>query len=359
MLDLEVVSQFMTEHFQKVTTSKGGTHFLARCLLCGDSVKHPNKRRFNLDYNNGNPFYHCFNCTKSGSFLELYSTIKCISIAESKRELFAYDPNRLVQQLSPKKEAKIVKEIEFDDHAYILDDCLFKGSEPGGILEKQWHKKLMDFIEDRRIPQDVPVYIAYKGDYQGRIILPIIQDGVITYFQGRALETTDYSQKYMNPTLTKGSIIFNKDNFERDKSIIVTEGLIDAMQIGNQGTSCLGASVSDDLIKSLLELTDKDVIVAMDNDVAGLKETIRLMKNSKYSHLLKYFLLIGHKYSCRKDLGELVQKESIEDVYNFVVSNSYSKFDAEVKLKMGGIITDAANTNRKRLRGSQRGESKG
>jgi len=83
---------------------------------------------------------------------------------------------------------------------------------------------------------------------------------------------------------------------------------------------------------------------------------------SKYFRFIfntTYFLPLVYKYSCRKDLGELVQKESIEDVYNFVVSNSYSKFDAEVKLKMGGIITDAANTNRKRLRGSQRGESKG
>jgi len=334
MLDLEVVSQFMTEHFQKVTTSKGGTHFLARCLLCGDSVKHPNKRRFNLDYNNSQPFYHCFNCGKSGSFLELYSTIKCISIAEAKRELFAYDPNRLVQQLSPKKEAKIVKEIEFDDHAYILDDCLFKTSEPDGILEKQWHKKLMDFCSERKIPQDVPIYIAYKGDYQGRIIIPIIQDGIITYFQGRALEDTGYSQKYMNPTLTKGSVIFNKNNFKRDKSIIVTEGLIDAMQIGNQGTSCLGASVSDDLLKSLLELTDVGVIVALDNDAAGLKETIRLMKNSKWSHLLKWFLLIGHKWSNYKDLGELVQKETVEDLYGFVVSNSYNKFEAQIKINL-------------------------
>ncbi len=355
MLTLEFVGQFIHEHFQKVTVSKQGTHFLARCALCGDSAKNPSKRRWNADWNNGNPFFHCFNCEESGSFLELYSRIKGVTINEAKKELYSFNVENLVQQLSPKKEVKVILEIGHDDHAYILDDCLFKGSEPDGILEKQWHKKLMDFCSERKIPAEVPVYIAYKGLYQGRIILPIINDGVITYFQGRALEATDYSQKYMNPTLAKGSIIFNKDNFQRDKHIIITEGLIDAMQIGNQGTSCLGASVSDELIKTLLDMTDVGVIICLDNDQAGLKEMIRLMKESKYGHLLKYFLLINHKYSCYKDLGELVQKESIEDVYGFVVSNSYTKFDAQVILTMGGYTTDATDKNRARLRGGKRG----
>jgi len=49
MLDLQIVSDFVYENFERVSSSKNGTHFLARCLLCGDSKKSKSKRRFNLD----------------------------------------------------------------------------------------------------------------------------------------------------------------------------------------------------------------------------------------------------------------------------------------------------------------------
>ncbi|GEM_PF-2953875 len=348
MITIEFVSQFIQENFQKVTTSKNGTHFLARCVLCGDSQKSPSKRRFNLDWNNGNPIYHCFNCNSSGSFLELYSTIKGLTINEAKKDLYSFNPDYLIQQLNSRKKEKIIKEIEYEDYSYILDDCLFRDSTPDGILEKQLHKKLIGFIKDRKIPPEVPVYIAYKGDYSGRIILPIIQDGVITYFQARSLDSN--KQKYKNPSLSKGNIIFNKDNFDRSKYIIVTEGIIDAMQVGTQGTSCLGASVNDDFLKTLFNLTDVGVILALDNDKTGINETVKVIKNSKFSSQLKYFLLIGHKYSQMKDLGEIAQKKDIKNVYDFVVFNSYTKFEALIQLKMGGFVNDEVDTDRKRLR---------
>lgn len=349
-ISLEYVSQFMYEHFQRVTSSKGGTHFLARCALCGDSVKNPSKKRFNMDWNDGQPIYHCFNCDQSGSFLTLYSRIKGISINEAKKELYSFNPDYLIQTLSPKKAEKVVKEVEYEDHSYILDDCVFVTQEPEGFLERQHYFKLLKFIENRKIPANIPIYMAYRGDYAGRIIIPIINDGIITYFQGRSLED-DPASKYKNPTLVKGNIILNKDNFDRSKHIIVTEGLIDAFQIGTQGTSCLGASVSEDFLKALIGLTDKGVIMALDNDKTGIKETVRLLKNSQYAHMLSYFLLIGHKYSYVKDLGELVQKAEIDDVYNFIVSNSYTKFDALIKLTMGGFVKDETNRNRKGVRG--------
>ena len=81
MIDLETVTAFMLSNFEQVKITKNGTHFLARCPLCGDSKKNPFKKRFNLDYNNGVPGWHCFNCPNEdhGNFYDIYSRIKGIS----------------------------------------------------------------------------------------------------------------------------------------------------------------------------------------------------------------------------------------------------------------------------------------
>ena len=75
-MDLQIVTQFMIQHFEQTKITGNGTHFLARCPLCGDSKKNPYKKRFNLNWNNGVPGYHCFNCSRHGNFYEIYSIMK-------------------------------------------------------------------------------------------------------------------------------------------------------------------------------------------------------------------------------------------------------------------------------------------
>ena len=78
-MDLQFVTQFMLQNFEQTKISGNGTHFLARCLLCGDSKKNPYKKRFNLNWNDGVPGWHCFNCGRYGNFIEIYSIVKGIS----------------------------------------------------------------------------------------------------------------------------------------------------------------------------------------------------------------------------------------------------------------------------------------
>ena len=335
MITLELVTDFILEYFQNVSISKNGAHFHARCALCGDSVKNKRKKRWHCEFNNGQPFYHCFNCERSGSFLELYSELKGIDISDAKKELFKFDAGYLTQLLSPRRKEKIVKEIQYETFDYILDDCIGRRDTADGIIQESYRMELLRFIRDRKIPSNFPLFIAYKGDYKDRIIIPIYEDGSIVYFQARALGDTTYKQKYKNPTLKKGNIVLNKENFDRSKYIIVTEGLLDAAQLGNQGTSCLGASITDEFISLLLPLTDVGVIIALDNDKAGKDGMKKILRESKYQHLLKYFIM-PYKYNGIKDINMLVTAFGIEDVYQFVIENSYNNFSTLVKIGVGG-----------------------
>lgn len=321
MLPLEFVTEFVFEHFLNVSTSKNGTHFLARCLLCGDSKKSLSKKRFNLSYNNGNPIYHCWNCSESGSFLQLYSKLKGIEIEDAKKELFGFDPDYLIQRLSSRKREKVLKEIEYEDHNWILDDCVGPFKKVDSKLYDKWIEKLDTFRISRRLPLYNRLFYAYKGDYKGRIIIPIYdEDNNIVYFQARRVPGSDIEPKYRNPTLEKGSIIFNEHRFKRDKNIVVVEGIIDAMTVGEQGTSILGSSLSDDFLSRLLALTDKYVVIAFDNDEPGYESLEKFIDEGKYSKTVLYFLMPNKS----KDINSYMIDYGIDNMDEFISKNTFS-----------------------------------
>lgn len=342
MLDLEFVSNFIYENFESVTPSQNGTHFHARCLFCGDSKKSLRKKRFHCDYNNGNPMYHCFNCDVSGSFLEMYSQIKGITIDEAKKELYNYNPEYLTQKLSTRKKERYIKEAKHENHNWILDDCISDTISPVGILESAYYNLLNVFRIERKIPKEYKLFYAYKGDYAGRIIIPIYdKNRNILYFQGRAIdEITEAERKYKNPTTAKGNIILNKHLFDRNKFIVITEGLLDAMVVSyNQGTSYLGKTITDEFLEKILPLTDEGIIVVNDIDKDGIKTLNRLFFGSKKSNPSKYYKKLFYfsmpeKYKGIKDMNQLVTEMNIENTYKFIVENSYTFTNFYVKTKL-------------------------
>lgn len=325
MLSLDFVSQFVYENLSQVTTSQNGTHFHARCILCGDSKKSLSKKRFHLDFNDGNPIYHCFNCSESGSFLQLYSQLKGLSISQAKKDLYKFNPNNLIQQLSKRKSSKIIKEIEYTDHSYIIDDCISEDRVIESISYRSRLNILKDFRKSRYIPSQYNLFLAYKGNYKGRIIVPIYDENDnMVYFQARRIPDSNIQPKYKNPTIKKGDIIFNRHKFKSDKSIIVTEGLIDAKMIGDQGTSCLGTEITNSFIKSIYSMTDKNIIIAFDNDEPGYKALTNFMSGSRYSKKVFYFLTPPEYKDCKDINSCVVKRSSVEGIYEFVVKNSYS-----------------------------------
>ena len=121
---------------------------------------------------------------------------------------------------------------------------------------------------------------------------------------------------------------------------------IDALQIGDQGTSCLGATISNEFIEELLTFTDVGIIIALDNDERGKKEMVKFIKTNKYASNVKYFLF-PNKYNC-KDFGELVNKYSVDSLFDMIIENILTNFEALMKLKMEDSDNEI-DTKRKRL----------
>jgi len=139
-IPIQVISEFIYLHCQGVKTSKNGSHFHARCPLCGDSQKSLSKKRFHLDYNNGNPGYHCFNCGRHGSFIDLYSELKGISPFKARQEIIKFSdiPSILAKKLSQRKP----KEKEIINMNYILNDCIKYYASIDGYIQTQYQRHL-------------------------------------------------------------------------------------------------------------------------------------------------------------------------------------------------------------------------
>lgn len=345
MLDVNVINEFVLEFFSSVSTSKNGTHWHARCPLCGDSKTNSRKKRFHLDYGNGNPMWQCFNCGRTGSFLPLYMELKGLSSDEAKQELFGFDTikERLTNR---EKFLNIVQKknrINYEDFNWIRKQSISRFEEADGHLVAKYKEILNKFIEDRKIPDDYDILICYEGDFKGRIIVPVVDgDNNIIYFQARRLPGSDIEPKYKNPTIEKSTIILNEHKFVKDKHIIVTEGLIDAFMIGDQGTSCLGGYFTEELLDVLYSYTNKPLIVAFDNpfiDKAGYNNMIRFMEGTdkkvpnRFARYVKYFLP-EKKHRDSKDINILRVNHNIGDVYEYIVKNSYSMTRACLKLKL-------------------------
>ncbi len=346
MISIQVVSEFIFNNFENVTVSKGNTHFHARCALCGDSKKNKRKKRFHLDWKGGKPVFQCWNCGKAGSFIKLYALIKGIAEEEARREIFPkYDPEIAVKKLAPQDAieshttllgmnlvAPQKAKSDLPTFNYILDDCASAKHPVDASAYPAWIKMLEDFRIEREIPEWIPLYYAWRGEYKGRIIIPVLEGDEIVYFQARRrFDNDDGIVKYKNPATEKARIILNRKSFDPEKSIIVTEGLIDAFMVGKQGTTMLGKELSKEFLNALLALTRKDVIIAFDNDEEGRKSFKKNLDMPFAYRRVKYFIM-PKKFIDSKDINKVVIDHDIQDVYDFIVKNSHIKERCKMSL---------------------------
>lgn len=351
MIDLQIVTEFMLQHFEQVTISQSGQHFLARCLLCGDSKKSQYKKRFNLNWNNGIPGYHCWNCGESGNFYKIYSIVKGITYEQAIAELNKYKKEEITKKLKKYRKSKISSKSEEFNFNQILNDCYSINSNPDSILGNRYVDELKKFYKNRKIPLDCDIFVAYKGDYKTRFIIPLYDENKnIIYFQARRVPGTKKEPKYKNPVKPKELIIPNKHKFDIERPIVITEGILDSYVLGTQGTSCLGKEVSEYFLSKIFKICKKRPILALDNDLEGYKSLFKFLRKNKFSKRINYFI---HPINFRKykDLNSIACGENLQNVYEVVISNSVDYTKAILKLKnFSKLLEDKYEINESRFR---------
>lgn len=119
-----------------------------------------------------------------------------------------------------------------------------------------------------------------------RLIIPIYIKKVKVGISIRKIRAKD-NPKWFHapPTIETGNILYNIDNCEDAKEIIVCEGIFDVWkwyEAGFKNTVCtFGAHLSEEQYRMLLR-SGKDIIWSYDGDSAGLEATKKAIEKMRY-----------------------------------------------------------------------------
>ena len=206
-----------------------------------------------------------------GSFLNFVRQFKNISYFEAAKEVCGGNTNdakALLRQLK----AQIDKDEDYDDvQPEDMDLSLPLGSTPFSKKNNSKARELsINYLNSRSITEDQAVanFLHYTPT---SIVFPYIEYGIMVYWQERAIITKEFRFPDEAETgLAKTDFLYGFDHVEPNDYVIIVEAIIDKISIGDNVVASGGADVVGMQLRKLKALNPQTVILAPDNDEAGL-----------------------------------------------------------------------------------------
>lgn len=240
---------------------------------------HENRYRLGINLNKN--VAHCFNC---GIRLGVKALSKLLNY-NSKAE---FEPTTIS---SLESSVESLTEQKYNDIQ--LQNILIPGIPITEVSEtKYWTalksevKDILDYLESRKfclsIINDYKLMVAIPNSrLSGRLILPVVENGRLVYFQARAL----YGQtpKYLNPSklqapIGKSNFVFNLEQAAQFKNIIICEGIFSAIATGKNAVAIFGKELS--LVQSYKIMASGATSATILFD-AGVDESFKAVKAAK------------------------------------------------------------------------------
>ena len=277
-----------------------GANIQASCPFHED-----NKPSWGINISNGK--WHCFTCsatgdTGSGNLITLVAKVKDVSNKEAIHYLYKFAGikrdinigtkmvNKQIRNMitNGRGEKKRTKEEE--------DTYIMKANIPRYVSYDFYYG--IRYFKARGIHKATlrqhDITFCTKGYYRNRAIIPIYNEaGVMTLFEARDITGVN-ADKVLYPKGTrKADTLYNINNAKRGKSVIVVEGIMDALYLKERGFNTVaiyGIEVSKLQEKLLSTYFDK-VYLAFDGDKEGFKALIKQAKRLSL-HLSVYIVTL-------------------------------------------------------------------
>jgi len=240
--------------------------------------------KFNLEINTAKGMFRCWKCSPNfsgslGKLIRIYGTSDNIDeFKEYGSFVFtddSYDTEEVIKQiLLPKEFVKLV-DIDTTNPSH---------------MEAYYYA-----TQDRKIPYEFiekyNIGFCASGRYKNRLILPSYDfEGKLNYFISRAIHKK-MKPPYLNPKLAeKQKILFNEYYVDWDRTIILVEGVFDAISLnicGLNAVPLLGKTLSNAFFDRVIE-RDLDIIIVFDPDaMKNAIEVLQTLTNIYYDRLDK------------------------------------------------------------------------
>lgn len=294
---------------------------LKDCPYCHNGETHNPRSYIYFDKAENSARFHCYNNDCESTFLYKF-------IEKQNPELI---PEFLDLQNESSDKIDIFKDV--DNRVTFKSYLDYK---PLYIKEKRYSKKLpqeaIDILKERKIYDLIDLDIV-RWDVKALRIVFLFKDNKeeeYYYYQSlRVPAIKDYEQKYYYPSNKvqdyKHKRFFNLLNVDKEKPILITEGLIDSMFLDNSISLGGISNKSIHNINTLNEMFGKEnLFIIQDFDEAGKSYASILIDNGYYVFQWKKFL----KDNCIYDFSSY-KKIDINDLY--------TKFGFKNKLKFNDI----------------------
>lgn len=283
--------------------SRHWTHI--NCPFC----KNPVDTHFNGGFFSLKPTFNCFRCGVH-SYYDAISLTLNISISETHKLLKSYD-------YIPKEtfEKKVAKAEHLDLPGYHLDEnekeYLRGRGFNVGYLESKFHIRGGGIVGDWSYRILIPIYFNHVlVSWTGRSILPkdVIKELGIPRYKNLSIEQSVINSK---------EIFFNLDNCN-GKEVILVEGPMDVLKMGDQTVCSLGTSVTREQELFLTNRFEK-VYIAFDNEPAAQEKAKHLGMNLSSAGMKVEVVNICEDFN-KNDPGELTEEEvrQIKKELNFL-----------------------------------------
>ena len=161
-----------------------------------------------------------------------------------------------------------------------------------------------------------------SGEYQNRIIIPITEGDKLRFWVARAMskheKLKEKSPSNMSYQISKSQVIFNIYEASRIYgTVVLAEGIFDALSFGDIGGSLLGTAIYDDQLALLVDsyprgLFPNGVYLALDND--AYKQATDVAEQL-YQYMPVHMVNIPKKYD---DPNNFLQKLGRKELLSLV-----------------------------------------
>lgn len=259
------------------------------CPLCADDLP-----RLYVSADTG--AWTCFHCHEQGGLHRLLMAV-CEMDAST-----AYETSRTLRTNDP---------TDYDDYFELSEDKAVVGSRQPAVLtlplqfhliDTQTPAVILKYLERRHVSPQLAaargIGYAITGRYAWRVIVPVKSDATLYTFVARTvltqcpncMEVLDdctcrprHFPKVLTPTTKDGAnpraTLFNFDavRSSRSTSVVVVEGVFDALRLPSEAVALLGSSASATQVSLISGLVrGRECILALDGDEAGYKGALKV-----------------------------------------------------------------------------------
>lgn len=304
-MEINRLKRIIENKFGKVIVSNGsnGLELITYCPVCG-------RQKLTINANSG--IYKCWRGCTSGTLSKLLN--------------IKFEPITITRPVI--QEAK-----EIPSPGEIVPLSSLDDNNPAIIYLKSRHYDINELSNYYDMSYCSKGRLFARGTFNtsNTIIIPVKQNDKIIGWQSRLLynpdkltelemgvlgfkydgETGKYTKppKYLtSPGLQKGKMLYNIDNAKKSNTVVVTEGVFDAVSVGRCAVATFGKQVSDEQISALKSYWDI-VILLLDPDAQ--EEQNRLVARLGSAAIVVPVVLQGYK-----DAGEAPREEIWKQIYS-------------------------------------------